>query len=94
MKMISAGAGLGVEVKDYRVIFVPRERQGSDTVARFRLVGFGANGCSGQSRQVGRSILRSGQGCPRSVGMSDHQERHRPPDNLAGHEILQGLRSQ
>ena len=57
MKMISAGAGLGLGVKDYRVVFVVREREGPDTFPRIGLVGFSANGCCGQGRRVGRSLL-------------------------------------
>ena len=43
MKMVSAGAGLGVGVKDYRVIFVFENEKALGTVPRFRLGGFSAN---------------------------------------------------
>ena len=45
MKMISAGAGLGLGVKDYRVIFVFEKSQALDELPQFRL------GCFGSGRR-------------------------------------------
>jgi lipid-binding SYLF domain-containing protein len=43
MKMVSAGAGFGVGVKDYRVVFAFDEREGPGKFSRFWLGCFRAN---------------------------------------------------
>jgi lipid-binding SYLF domain-containing protein len=68
MKMISAGAGLGVGVKDYRVIFV---FENDKALTQFLDSGWSGSAQTDAAAKAGKSsaaLLRSGRGCPRSVG--------------------------
>ncbi len=94
MKMISAGAGLGVGVKDYRVIFV---FENDKALSQFLNSGWSVSAqtdCRSQSWRQRRSFLGSSRSCPRRLGLSDNQEWSRPPVDAAGYEVLQGRRPQ
>ena len=73
MKMVSAGAGVGMGVKDYVVVFVFENDKALDNfwtpagrVRGKRML---------RPRQVrGRGLLRSSRGRPGSMGLPDHQE--------------------
>jgi hypothetical protein len=94
MKMISAGAGLGLGVKDYRVIFV---FENNSALSQFL-----DSGCSGSAQtdaaakvgEKGGAYSGSSRGCPGRLGVSDHQEWCRTAIDAPGNEVLQGRRSQ
>jgi lipid-binding SYLF domain-containing protein len=92
MKMVSAGAGLDVGVKDYRVIFAFDNDKAFIQILDSGWSGSAQKGRCRKGWREGRSLLGSGRGCPGCMGLSDQQEWPRPPIDLAGHEILQGRR--
>jgi len=88
MKMISAGAGLGMGVKDYRVVFVFETDKALDR--------FLNSGCRVQRRRTRRRKqaspappTRARSRLPRVLGVPNYQEWSRPPVNAAGHQVLQ-----
>ena len=91
MKMVSAGAGLGVGVKDYRVIFV---FENDKAFTQFLDSGWSGSAQTDAAAKAGEKggAYSGAVSCPGCLGLSDHQEWPRPPIDLAGHEILQGRR--
>jgi len=92
MKMISAGAGLGVGVKDFRVIFVFETDKAFKQFLDSGWSGSARRGRRCQSRNIRRGCLRSGRSCPRCLRLPDHQERPGAATHVAGHQVLQGRR--
>ena len=90
MKMVSAGAGLGVGVKDFRVIFVFKTEKAFDQFLNSGWSGSAQGGRRCQSWIVRRGRLRSGRSRPRCLRLPDHQERPCAATHAAGHEVLQG----
>jgi len=89
MKMISAGAGLGVGVKDYRVIFV---FENDKALTQFLDSGWSGSAQTDAAAKAGKSgaaYSGAGRGGAGRMGLSDHQKWRRP----AGYEILQERRS-
>jgi len=74
MKMISAGAGLVLGVKDYRVIFVFENQQ---ALSQFFDSGWSGSAQTDVARKAVRKAepRRSSRSCTRRIGLSDHQER-------------------
>ena len=94
MKMISAGAGLGMGVKDYRVIFA---FENQEALTKFLNSGWecwsGSRRCR-QGERIGRGVFRSRQRGAWSLGVRDYQEWSGSPVDTAGHEVLKGRRPQ
>ncbi len=94
MKMISAGAGLGVGVKDYRVVFV---FETPEALSQFLNSGWDASGqadAAAKAKESGGALLWSRQRGAWHVGVSDHEERSRATVDTAGHKVLQERRSE
>jgi len=94
MKMISAGAGLGIGVKDYRVIFV---FENDKALAQFLDSGWSGSAQSDAAAKAGeKGAAYSGavEISPGVWGLPDNQEWSRPPVDPAGYEVLQGRRPQ
>ena len=94
MKMISAGAGLGVGVKDYRVVFV---FETEEALAKFVDSGWAGEtqaDAAAKTSKSGASLLGSGNGCAGSVGVPDHQEGSRTPVDPSRHQVLEERRPQ
>lgn len=89
MKMISAGAGLGVGVKDYRVVFVFENQNALQHFLDSGWGGFSAGRCGGQDKQGGRSLLGCFRDCAGRVGVPDHQRGPCPAGDAARYEVLQ-----
>ena len=89
MKMASAGGGLGVGVKDYRVIFV---FENDKALAQFLDSGWSGSGqadAAAKAGEKGGAYSGAAEVAP-GVWVSDHQEWPRPTLNRAGDEVLQG----
>jgi hypothetical protein len=94
MKMISAGAGLGIGVKDYRVIFV---FENDKALASFLDSGWSGSGQADAAAKAGeKGAAYSGavEVAPGVLGLPDYQEWCCPPVDRAGYEVLQGRRPQ
>jgi hypothetical protein len=93
MKMISAGAGLGVGVKDYRVVFV---FETEPALSNFLDSGWSGSGQADAAAKTSKSgaALGSGHGRAGRVSVPDYQERSRASIDPAGYEVLQGRRPQ
>ena len=94
MKMISAGAGLGMGAKDYRVIFVFEDDK---ALGQFLNSGWAADAqtdAAAKTSKAGGAYSGAVQACSGCLGLPDHQERSRPTIDPARYEVLQGRRSQ
>ena len=94
MKMLSAGAGLGVGVKDYRVVFVFETPQ---AFSQFLNSGWDASGqadVAAKAKDSGGAYSGRRQRGARHVGISDHEERSSATVDTAGHKVLQERRSE
>ena len=94
MKMVSAGGGLGLGVKDYRVIFVFETDKAFAQFLDSGWSGSAQTDAAAKAGEKGGAYSGSGRGCPRRLGLPGYQEWSCPPVDPAGYEVLQGRRPQ
>jgi len=86
MKMISGGAGLGVGVKDFRVIFVFGTDKAFNQFLSSGWSGSGQADAAAKAGNIRRRVFGSGRSRPRHLRLSDHE------NGLALQLTLQGTK--
>ena len=90
MKMISAGAGLGIGVKDYRVIFVFETEQALSQFLDSGWSGSAQTDAAAKAGEKGGAHSGAVEVAPGVLVYSNHQEWLGTSADAAGYEVLQG----
>jgi hypothetical protein len=92
MKMVSAGGGLSIGVKDYRVIFVFENDKALDQFLNSGWSGSAQADAAAKAGTKGDAYSGAAEVRPWCLGVPDHQEWSCPPADPTRYEILQGRR--